>query len=169
MWFRAGEGGPTAGGPLSNPGRPPRPQLRPLPALARRPGGCHAGEGPPLQGATAVVTAAPALERPRLLLLLLLRWIGRTFRVCCAAVLCAGNEQIAFMANWRTAEGGLVENFGAKGPKLFRLVMPQRLFDQIPSCSLTERSVEGNFIGSSVIYCEERERERVDTFPATQG
>ena len=37
--------------------------------------GCH--ERPPLQGATAAVTAAPTVGRP--VLLLLLRWVGRTF------------------------------------------------------------------------------------------
>ena len=53
---------------------------------------------------------------------------------CSDAIMCVGNEKIAFLANVkRTAEGVLVKNLGAKGPKLSRLVMPQRLFGNNPN------------------------------------
>ena len=46
------------------------------------------------------------------------------------ASLCVGNEQIAFLANSDERPRGCSSRI-AEGPKLFRLVVHQRLFDQV--------------------------------------
>ena len=50
------------------------------------------------------------------------------------ATMCVGNEPIAFLANFNERPKGCsLKISGAKGPKLSRLVMPQRLFDNNPN------------------------------------